>query len=502
MGMRQPARPGRPDGGAAIALAVLVAIAFALRLIPILLHPSLNWGDEVFQATEQAHRLVYGYGLEPWEFQVRMRSWLLPGFIAGLMQAARMLAPGPAVYLPVIACAFGCLAAAPMVCAFLWCRRQLGDWPAVLAALVAGTAPELIYFGDRTLAEVVAGHVLIVGMYVLLPGDPVRWWRRLTIGGALLGLTLALRIQLLPVVGVLIAVTAIGPRQWWRLAAVGGGFVGVMLATGLFDAVTLGAPFASVTRYIYYNIVLGASTSFGVEPWYYYPLAELAIWGPALLVPLALCGAGTRVSLLPGICALIVIATHMVIGHKEQRFIYPALALLGVQAGFGLAVVAQWVTARLRQDWASAAGPPAVAGIVASLVWCVIAAQVWGGPAMGVLRARVHDNLAAADYVATLPGVCGIALTGAGTASWAAYGGYTHLHQRVNLYWPDGKTDLTQSATGFNVMLLERPAAAPAGFSQDRCFGNICVWRREGACADVPASRLPFPTIAKGSASF
>ena len=51
-------------------LAFLVLAAIALRLIPIVFVPSMVWGDEIFQSSEQAHRLVFGYGLVPWEFQL------------------------------------------------------------------------------------------------------------------------------------------------------------------------------------------------------------------------------------------------------------------------------------------------------------------------------------------------------------------------------------------------------------------------------------------------
>src|SRR5262249_43210459 len=70
-------------------LALLTILSVGLRLVPIVIDPSINWWDEVFQSTEQAHRLVYGYGLVPWEFQLGMRSWLLPGIAAGIMEFAR-----------------------------------------------------------------------------------------------------------------------------------------------------------------------------------------------------------------------------------------------------------------------------------------------------------------------------------------------------------------------------------------------------------------------------
>ena len=69
---------------AAAGLLCLIVLGVVLRLVPTVFVPSINWGDEIFQTVEPAHRLVFGYGLVPWEFQLGMRSWLLPGVIAGL----------------------------------------------------------------------------------------------------------------------------------------------------------------------------------------------------------------------------------------------------------------------------------------------------------------------------------------------------------------------------------------------------------------------------------
>ena len=75
-------------------LVLLVVLAIGLRVTPILIVPSIVWTDEIFQASEQAHRLVYGTGLVPWEFQLGVRSWLLPGIIAALMELARLVGDG------------------------------------------------------------------------------------------------------------------------------------------------------------------------------------------------------------------------------------------------------------------------------------------------------------------------------------------------------------------------------------------------------------------------
>ncbi|TLZ35413.1 MAG: hypothetical protein E6K32_17620, partial [Gammaproteobacteria bacterium] len=187
---------------AEIGMAILVALAIVLRLQPILVAPSAVWPDEIFQASEPAHRLVFGSGLVAWEFQLGARSWILPGIIAGLMELSRIIGDGPDYYLPVIAVGFAALAAAPVVCCFLWCRPLFGVGGALLAALAIAVAAEPVYFGARTLSETVAGHLLVVALWVLEPGYRVIVRRRLFVGGALLGLVFVTRVQLAPAVAV------------------------------------------------------------------------------------------------------------------------------------------------------------------------------------------------------------------------------------------------------------------------------------------------------------
>src|SRR5207248_4253107 len=93
---------------------------------------------------------------------------------------------------------FAGLAAAPVVCCFLWCRPLFGVTGALLAGLAVAVAAEPVYFGARTLSEAVAGHLLVVAIWALEPGYSVISRRRLFYGGALLGLVFATRVQLPP----------------------------------------------------------------------------------------------------------------------------------------------------------------------------------------------------------------------------------------------------------------------------------------------------------------
>jgi hypothetical protein len=475
-----------------IGLAVLVALAILLRLQPVLAVPSAVWGDEIFQTAEPAHRLVYGSGLVAWEFQLGVRSWLLPGLIAGLMELSRIIGDGPDYYLPVIAVGFASLAAAPVVCCFLWCRSLIGLSGALLAGLAVAVAAEPVYFGARTLSETVAGHLLVVALWVLEPGYRVTSRRRLFAGGGLLALVFVTRVQLLPAVAVAM-LWANWRADRGRLAATLAGAAATLAAAGVLDTLTLGYPFASVWRYLLLNIYYGVSASFGVEPWPYYFLGELGVWGGAVATVLLLTMIGSwRLPLLL-VVAAVILAVHSGIAHKEYRFIYPAIVLSTVLAGVGLAQMASW-----GRNWLIGRGAtetPAAVGSAAFAVawWSLASLQIWNGPTLTAHRQRMHDSLVAASRVAHGPAPCGIGFYGLGGNDWVVYGGYTYFHRPAPMYWPKDEAALTAAVDAFDTLLYTEPPPAALGFTKQQCIGEVCIAQRFGGCRTAPMTPLPLP---------
>jgi phosphatidylinositol glycan class B len=493
----------RGPAWALIGLATLLAAAVILRLVPIIVVPSVNWWDEVFQSTEQAHRLVYGYGLVPWEFQLGARSWLLPGVVAGLIELARLIGDGPDYYLPLIATVFASLAAATVYCCFQWCRRRYGLSGAFVGAAVVVIAPELVYFGGRVLSEVIAAHLLVVAFYLLEPGYKIDSRRRVMVAGALFALACLLRIQLAPAA----AVIALWPSQaGWRhrLLPLAAGGLAVVALGGLLDTLTLGYPFASIWRYVLYNVHYSVSSYFGTEPWDFYLLGEFGLWGGiSTVVLLAAVFGGWRVpALLAG--AVVIIAVHSGIAHKEYRFIYPAVLLVTIMIGMGFARLSQEAARILRDRGITRQGAAACAVFLVGY-WVFAAAHVWTGETMVSLRLRVHDNLAAAAFTARMPALCGLGLYGVKGQDWARYGGYTMLHRPVPLFWPENEQELSAAAPGFNVLLYTPEFSVPPppvelGYQTIACFGMSCVAQRPGACAAVPPPAMPFPDPLVGMA--
>jgi GPI mannosyltransferase 3 len=475
-------RPGAsPLGG-------LIVIAIFVRLIPVLFSPSLNWADEIFQSLEQAHRVVYGTGLVPWEFELGVRSWLLPGLVAGLMEITRLIGDGPDYYLPVIFFCFAAVATLPVICVYRWCERSFGVSGAIIGGLFVALAPELVYFGARTLAEVVAGHLLIAAIYLLdrpERASPLRFGA----AGALIALIFVLRLQLAPALAVIaLWTTWRQPRErLWPFVA---GAACCLALSGLLDAVTLGYPFASLWRYLDYNLFYGVSSLFGTQPWDYYLQYELALWQGALIpiTALVIIGAIRRPLLLAA--AAIIVASHSAIPHKEIRFIYPAAVLLAALAAIGLAQVAAWGRAR----YSDRGGATACVVLCASY-GCFLAYLGWTGDTMAGLRTFKHGNLLAASVVEHMQGNCGIGLYGLDGNDWTSSGGYSYLQQPVPIYWPKDAREFAATENGFDVLISTKPwpGEAAGNFTNEQCFGAVCIARRRGSCAAVPMLKMPIP---------
>jgi phosphatidylinositol glycan class B len=489
---RRPAVAMAAPSATAVAVFAITILAVGLRLVPLLLEPSMNWPDEVFQAMEPAHRLVYGTGLIPWEFQLKVRSWLLPGFIAGLMETARVIGDGPDIYLPVVAGTFALIGATPAIVCFFWCRRLFGLTGAIIGGIVVATTPDLMYFGARTLTEVVAGNVFVVPIYLASVEGRAASKQKAALIGLLLGIVCVLRIQIAP------AAAVVGLYALWRMPSssrvwlIAGGLA-VLVGAALLDAVTLGAPLASIWRYVLYNVGYGVSDLFGVEPWDFYFWAELWIWGLAavLLVPIVV--KGSAAAPMPLAMAVVIVGVHSAIAHKEVRFVYPAIVLLSTLGGVGLAGITRAVSDRLSHRRVTRRTVSGLCAAAATGIWVAVAAFVWFGSSMTALRSLGSDNLAAAAFLHRASGICGIGVVEGDHYFWSTSGGYTYIHRSVPIYRIKAGSAARTYASAVNWLIYKQAIPLDVGFTMDRCFGSVCVAQRQGVCSPAAPTPIPLP---------
>jgi hypothetical protein len=201
------------------------------------------------------------------------------------------------------------------------------------------------------------------------------------------------------------------------------------------------------------------------------------------------------------VTALVIVAAHSLVGHKEYRFIYPAIVLLAVQAGIGLAALVECARAMPSGAgrWRSLARH--VVPVVAAGSWCALSLMTSTGPVLAAFRHRSHDYILAASFVAHDASSCGIGMYGANAWSW--FGGYSYLHRPVPMYWPKDGSELARTAPAFNILLYSTGSGAPAptipaGFVKERCFGEACLARRPGRCETAAPTPLPFPESLAG----
>jgi hypothetical protein len=469
----------------------VLAAGFLFRFLPLLFWHSIAQADEVFQAIEQGHRLAYGYGLVPWEFDYAARSWLLAYLSAGAMRLSDIFGGGPQIYLPLIAAALSALGAVTTLCAFLWARRFLGTAAGIAAALVSASWVDNMYFGGRTLTEAAAANLFVIAIYLAEPGTRVEHRGRLFVAGLFAGGALVLRIHLAPAIALLWLWRGWDVR---RLIYLSLGALPIIACDGAFDAFTWAYPFEPVWRNIKFNLLQHGSENFGTDPWWKYFYWMGANWGGtiAIFLPLAFLG-GRRVPFVLVSAFLIVIA-HSFIGHKEYRFIYPAILLFSIAAGIGAVDAVRMLT----HGWRDGGRNPANAGIVAicAIWWALLVFVNLIGRDYQKHWDRAHNSVEAALYVSKMQNVCGIGLNRVGNYET---GGYSYFHKRVPLFWETEQSwKVMAKAPAFNVMLYSPKNASARARLKDgttyrsvACFNDVCVMQRPGGCAKLPMAKHP-----------
>src|SRR5437868_9553000 len=129
----------------------LLALAVALRAAvfdPFATHHA----DEVIQYLEQAHRIVFGYGVVPWETRYFIRSPLIPLLLAGPMALGEAVDPGGIGYLVGPRLAVALIALMPVVAAWRIGARHSRQHAIVGMAAIAVWV-ECVLFSVEILTE-------------------------------------------------------------------------------------------------------------------------------------------------------------------------------------------------------------------------------------------------------------------------------------------------------------------------------------------------------------
>lgn len=486
-------RPSARLRPAALALPAILILALGLRLLAAWV-PSIHHPDEIFQYLEPAHRLVFGYGTVTWEYQYGIRSWLFPLILAAPMKLGAVLSPEGTAYL-----LFPRLLMVAVSLSIPWSAWRLGApfsrTHAAVAAFVAATWGEFVYFAPHTLSENMATAAILPAAAILSAATGERRRGAILAAGMLLGFAGLIRFQLAPALAV-IAIMGCGrdPARWRALiaggvlmAALGGG---VDLAMGMH-------PFGWLIENVRLNLVEDRASQFGtMGPLGYVVWAE-HLWGWWLLPIALLVRIGWRRQPALAWAAIANLLFHSLIAHKEYRFVEFSAAAFVLIAAIGSVDALRRVGAR-HSRWPRSAAIALLCG-----GWMVASIGVAADAKMRENWPRATDTLAASATMRADPETCGVAVL----TDFDIWGGYSYLHRDVPVAYFDGYDPalrgrsmtqaLADGAPGYNRILSPRADAAsiPAGYVEQTCpaalgsdAAKVCVYARPGGCHADAAS--------------
>lgn len=459
------------------AVIVLAATLRVAAAVPF----TVGWFDEIWQYLEPAWHLVEGPWVQTWDFREGIRSWLIPELLAVPMAAGHAISPDTTFHLFAVRLSLAALSLV-VVGAATALGLRLSRLHAVLAGFVAAIWFELIFFAPRALSEPIALAPLMGAIWLLVARREVPGPRQFALAGLLMGLSFVARIHYAPTLLMLAIFTA---KRDWRgawLPLVAGGLGALAIDAGANLA--MGAtPFRWAVEAVRVNIVENRAAAYGTSPITGY-LGLFGLYWHVALAPLVLLAwQGAKRYPVLFWMAVVHLAFHSLIGHKEYRFVLVSAALLVILAAIGSADLLRRVPRRRR----------ALATAGAMVVWTGSSVALGAGnfrPNWS-MEAGLADALERAGRPAR---TCGLALY---RPRATVAGSYALYRRATPIFMVETREEAARHAAAFDVVLTG-PAhirELPSAYRLEACAkpggtdAPSCMLRRAGGCAPDPVLR-------------
>lgn len=296
--------------------------------------------DEIFQSVEVAHKLAFGRGFLYWEWSEGVRSYVLPGFLAGIYRLLDLvgvrdpytLAAGLKGFLAL-------LHAGGWVFLFLSLALFLSRFSALMVAVASGLLYAGVFASVRTLGETVSMPFLFAALYFAARSLDDDRGVAAVFAGLSAGAAFAVRFQTLffsAGIGIVLLIAA--RRRRTAIPLFMAGFTGILILTGLIDLIVWGRFLRSVVKYFDFNVLQDGASRFGREAWTYYFTVFPKLYPWLLIVPAivaSVVGIFFRRAAMIVVPLILYILPHLMTPHKEVRFLFPAYALFGLLAMVG-----------------------------------------------------------------------------------------------------------------------------------------------------------------------
>ena len=452
----------------------VLGLAFLARLalafwgdVPV--HP-----DETYQYHEQAFRVVHGFGFVPWEYSAGIRSWLIPGLLAGLLWAGNLVGIDTPAEISTLVETTLCLISLMLPVGLYRLTQGIASERAAIVTFLFGCFwHHFLYYAHKPMPGILATYVLI-WMLVLMLRAPTS--ARLWMVGLLSGLVLALRYQIVPALGLLNLFALMHLRQ--RYLPIFLGNLVALLAAGLLDLVTWGGFLSSFIDNFRVNFMYDIASNFGSAPIEFYAKRFGAETGGLVLLAAAGC-----VVLWPRFWPVIVsvvtcVAFLHIPAHKEFRFVICAMPFVVMSA----AVIA--CHPRL----------PAVLAPAFVLFWgagvslVFVASYTGVGAPLGHYQETARHGVTLMRAARDTGRVTGVDIRTSGLAI-EHLGGYSTLGQTARFHIG---LDRPGDRAAISHIIVRASAPQPSGFTKLAQSGPFTLWQSQ---TDEPRPALDLQSL-------
>jgi Alg9-like mannosyltransferase family len=322
---------------------IIIVLGTILRMVTAILYPEVHWADEHYQTLEPAFRMVYGFGVQAWEWQMGARNYFVPSLYSPVIFVMKFLGIDGGL-IPIISCRLLNVLAGVIMLFQIWRFIELFSVSRLTQLFGLATlslSGSMVAWGPTTLND----NWAMIFTWIAIPGILIGlkrgrqselWWIGL---GFLFGLSFFAKFQTIVLATAFFGALFFSRNRLVYWCALGYGIS--ILTYGLLDWVTWGRPFQSIIVNVQVNLS-GFAEEHGSMPFWGY-LRLLWDHGDRPLLVAVMIGATLVIvrnfKKLSGQFAIVLGATLSyflfcsAIKHKELRFILPSLPafyILGV----------------------------------------------------------------------------------------------------------------------------------------------------------------------------
>lgn len=393
----------------------IMLTAVATRFYALELTGGIWHADELYQYIEQAHRLVFGYGIIPWEYADGARSWFYPLIISGVFRASIFLGVGDiwgmVFFVRLLSAVFSILV---VYLTYLLGRRIYGVHVGLLAAFMTTFSIDLLDLTARVVSDVPSMFFSVLSVYLLYAGLEDDSRKRVFFAGVALGVSFMFRFPTLILLIPLIAY-ALVHKKFRGLRFFITGVVVILFFQGILDYITWGSFLHSPLTYIRLNIIEDYSSLFGRYSTHFY--SEFFLRN-LIFIPLLFAFDKKRGTVYLTSSSGFYFLVFLFVSHKEMRFISGVIPLIFVLTAYGLIKIYYSIMGRKILKYLFVVYLSSVVYYFSSDI-----PKIWW--------AENQNNLLAVYYVGRQNDSTGLAYS----MLWFNSGVYSFLHKNIPAYY-------------------------------------------------------------------